>query len=336
MTAPLRVGVALPHSLHSGIGLPSWTMVRDLAVQLETSGFEALWVSDHYFIDLQRFGGPPGPGGQLDAMVLLPALAVATSRATLGTLVLAVGFRPPSVLAKAVASLDRLSEGRFELGLGTGWNEAEFSAAGLDFPRGSERLEELEEAIVLIRSMLARGKSTVGGRRFCVKDAPNLPRPRQANLPILVAAGGPRALRTTARVADGWNVAWRYSPRDYANKAAEFDRACGAEDRDPAGVRRSLGLLVLVGENQKDVNRRFVEWKRQAPWMVKNATLADISEQGLVGTPEQVLERIEDFRALGVTDLVLSFSPLPFGWSSAAGSDIVSQEILPAYRETRR
>lgn len=336
MIAPLRVGVALPHTLQSGIGLPSWSQVRDLAVQLETAGFGSLWVSDHFFTDLERFGGPPGRESQLDAMVLLPALAVATRRVTLGTLVLAVGFRPPSVLAKAAASLDRLSGGRFELGLGAGWNEPEFVAAGLEFPKGSERLAGLEEAIVLIRSMLSDGRSTVDGPRFHVENAPNLPPADQAALPILVAAGGPQALRTVARVADAWNVAWRFSPNSYATKAAEFERACGEVGRDPAEVRRSLGLVALVGESRADLTRRFEEWKRQAPWLVKDASLAEVAKHGLVGTPPQVLERIEVFRELGVTDLVLSFSPLPFGWSSAAGWDIVAERILPAFREASR
>lgn len=332
----MRVGVALPHSEHSGIGLPTWPHLRDLAVQLETRGFDALWVSDHYFTDLELLGGPPGPGSQLDAMVLLPALAVATRRVTLGPLVLAVGFRPPSVLAKAVASLDRLSEGRFVLGLGAGWHQAEYVAAGLDFPPPRDRLAELEEAVNLIREMVSQPQATVTGSRFSVDDASNLPRAVQARVPILLAAGGPRALRTVARAADAWNVAWRYSPESYAAKAAEFERACEEVGRDPSQVRRSLGLVALVGENEGDVRRRFEEWRQKAPWLVQDLSPADMAERGLVGTAEQVRERIEEYRALGVTDLVLSFSPLPFGWSSSAGWDIVAEEILPAYRNTSR
>lgn len=225
MTAPLRVGVALPHGVHSGIGLPPWPDLKELAGQLETAGFGAFWVSDHYYTDLGTLGGSAGPGSQLDAMVLLPALAVATRRATLGTLVLAVGFRPPSVLAKAAASLDRLSEGRFELGLGAGWHQPEFIAAGLPYPPAPERLAQLEEAVDLIRSMVAESRATVHGPRFGVDAAPNLPQPAQAALPILLAASGTRALRTVARKADAWNVAWRYSPEAYAAKAAEFEQA---------------------------------------------------------------------------------------------------------------
>ena len=326
----MRVGVALPHSVHSGIGLPAWPYLEDLAIQLETAGFDALWVSDHYFTDPVVLGGPPGAGSQLDAMVLLPALAVVTRRVTLGTLVLAVGFRPPSVLAKAVASLDRLSGGRFALGLGAGWHRAEYLAAGLEFPPGLDRLAELEEAVTLIRAMVANPRATVKGRRLRGDDAPNLPPAEQAAVPILVAAGGRRALRTVARTADAWNVAWRYSPESYAAKAAEFERACAEVGRDSGQVRRSLGLVTLVGENQSDLSRRFEEWRRQAPWLIQNASLADVADRGLVGTPQQVRERIEEFRAVGVTDLVLSFSSLPFGWCSAAGWDIVAEEILPA------
>jgi alkanesulfonate monooxygenase SsuD/methylene tetrahydromethanopterin reductase-like flavin-dependent oxidoreductase (luciferase family) len=311
----------------------AWPQLRDLAVQLETVGFDALWASDHYFTDLELLGGPAEVGSQLDAMVLLPALAVATRRATLGTLVLAVGFRPPSVLAKAVASLDRLSAGRFVLGLGAGWHRAEYGAAGLDFPTPRERLAELEEAVSVIREMVSKPRATVTGRRFRVENAPNLPQAVQPVVPVLLAASGPRALRTVAATADIWNVAWRYSPKTYADKAEEFERACEEVGRESREVRKSLGLVALVGENERDVHRRFEEWRRQAPWLIQNDSPAAVADRALVGTPEQVIERIEQFKTLGVTDLVLSFSPLPFGWSSAAGWDIVAEEILPAYRQ---
>lgn len=324
----MQVGVALPHGLHSG-GVPPWPRLRDLAVTLEKVGFDAFWVSDHYFLDLQLLGGPPGTGGQLDAMVVLSALAQATHRATLGTLVLAVGFRPPSVLAKAVASLDRLSAGRFVLGLGAGGHQAEYVAAGLEFPAPQDRLVELEEAVILIREMTSHQRAAVTGQRFRVSGAPNLPQAVQAAVPILVAGGGPQALRTVARSADVWNVSGRYSPERYAGEKAEFERACEEVGRDPDTVRKSLGLVALVGENERDVGRRFEEWRHQAPWLVQNASPADVARYGLVGTPQQVEERVGEFRALGVTDLVLSFSPLMFGWCSVAGWDIVAQELLP-------
>jgi alkanesulfonate monooxygenase SsuD/methylene tetrahydromethanopterin reductase-like flavin-dependent oxidoreductase (luciferase family) len=115
--------------------------------------------------------------------------------------------------------------------------------------------------------------------------------------------------------------------------AAEFERACAEVSRNPEDVRKSVGLVALVGENHDDLVRRFREWQRQAPSLVGGRTLAEVAENGLVGTPPQVMERIEEYRELGVTDLVLSFAPFPFGWCSAAGWDIVAQEILPAFKE---
>lgn len=336
MTQPLRIGVALPHSFRNGVGRASWPELRDLAVELETSGFESLWVSDHYFTDLEHRGGPPGAATQLDAMVLLPALAVVTERVRLGTLVLAVGFRYPSVLAKAAASLDRLSDGRFELGLGAGWHAPEYEAAGLELPSGSERLAQLEEAITIIREMTSDERAVADGPHVQVRHVPNLPRPRQSPLPVLVAAFGVKALRTAARTADAWNVAWRYSPDTYAQMVDGFEKACSEVNRDPSQVRKSLGLMALVGENQADLERRFEVWRDQAPWLIGDRSLREVAEQALVGTPDQVIDRIEQFRGLGVTDFVLSFSPLPFGWSSAAGWDIVATEILPAFQGTAR
>lgn len=332
MTSPLRIGVALPHVVSAVPGEPlRWEPLRDLAVRLEEAGFDSLWVSDHYFVE-----GPAGPRPQLDALVALPALATATARVTLGTLVLAVGFRRPSVLAKAAASLDRLSGGRFVLGLGAGWLEDEYRAAGLPFPHGSERLAELEEAVQLIRAMLTHETADFAGDRFTVRSAPNLPQPVPSDPPILIAAGGPQALRTVARTADVWNVAWRFSPADYAVKMRALEEASEEVGRDPGRIGRSVGLLTLVGENRADLEQRFDAWRGYAPWQVGDASLDDLTERGLVGTVEQVVERMEALRALGMTELVMNFAPLPFGWSSGAGWDIVAERILPLYREAPR
>ena len=332
----MRIGVALPHGVHNGRSLLSWAELEDLAVRLETAGFDSLWVSDHYFLDLASIGVPATVGSQLDAMVLLPALAVATKRVRLGTMVLSVGFRPASVLAKAVSSLDRLSNGRFVLGLGLGSDEAQYESAGLRFPPAPERMEQLEEAVILIREMTSHPRATVAGRHFRIDDAPNLPQATQATVPILVEGHEPGTKKIAARVADIWSLSGSYSPATYAGEAAEFERACEETDRNPDTVQRSLGLVALVGEDEDDLARRFEDWRRLAPGLVKDASPAEYANQGLVGTPGRVRERVEEFRALGVTDLVLSFSPLMFGWSSSAGWDIVAEELLPVYREASR
>lgn len=332
----MRIGVALPRSVHTGPGPWGWPELRDLAVRLEESGFDALWVSDDPLRDAASPGGPAAVEGRFDAMVLLSALAVATNRTQLGTLDLDVGLQPPAVLAKAVASLDRLSGGRFVLGLG-GWDEAEYQAAGLVVPSEVEQFERLHEAVVLVREMTTHPRATVAGRHYRVDDAPNLPQPTQPAVPILVTGLGRRAMRIAAQSADIWHVSGHHlSIGTYARRVAEFERACEEAGRDPEAVEKSLELVALVGVDEGDTAGRFEDWRRQAPRVVKGASPAAYAEHGLVGTAQQVLERIEQYRELGVTELALRFSPIPSGWSSSSGWDIVAQELLPVYREASR
>jgi alkanesulfonate monooxygenase SsuD/methylene tetrahydromethanopterin reductase-like flavin-dependent oxidoreductase (luciferase family) len=268
-------------------------------------------------------------------MVLLPALAAATHRVTLGTMDVAVGFRPPAVLAKAAASLDRLSAGRFVLGLGAGSDEAGYVAAGLDFPAIEDRMADLEEAAILIREMTSQSHATVTGPRFRVQNAPNLPQSTQQPVPILMSAGGPHGLRAAAGSADIWHLSGPFSPHGYAVEAARFDRACHDAGTDPHAVRRSLGLVALVGEDERDVRRRHADWRQQAPGQWGTSPEA-LRSRGLAGTPHQVGERIQEFVALGVSELVLSFAPIEFGWCSSAGWDIVATEVLPSFGQASR
>ncbi len=328
----MRIGVALPQRVDSGIGPPGWPRLRDLAVRLETAGYDGLWVSDRSFTDPEH---PSGTGGHLDSMVLLPALAAVTHRVTLGSMDVAIGFRPPAVLAKAAASLDRLSAGRFVLGLGAGSDGAGYVAAGLDFPALEERLAGLEEAAILIREMTSHSPATLTGPRFRVHDAPNLPQSVQQPVPILMSVGGPQGLRAAAGSADIWHLSGPFSPHSYAVEAARFDRACHDAGTDPHAVRRSLGLVALVGEDERDVRRRHSDWRQQAPGQSGTSPEA-LRSRGLAGTPHQVGERIQEFVALGVSELVLSFAPTEFGWCSSAGWDIVATEVLPSFGQASR
>ena len=149
----MRLGIALPHY---DISFPdqqpaTFDRVAGYAGRAESAGFHQLWVSDHFWLDLERYGGPAGRQGTPECWTTLSALAVRTSRVRLGSLVLAAGFRPPTLLAKMAATLDQLAGGRLDLGLGAGWNEAEFTENGLPFPRPGERLAMLEEALGVLR-----------------------------------------------------------------------------------------------------------------------------------------------------------------------------------------
>ena len=188
----MNLGIALPHY---DVSFPdqrpaTFDRVARYAELAESAGFHQLWVSDHFWLDLERYGGPAGRQGTPECWTMLSALAVLTSRARLGTLVLATGFRPPTLLAKMAATLDQLAGGRLDLGLGAGWNEAEFTENGLPFPRPGERLAMLEEALGVLRALLTDGApASFSGRWYHADQAPVVPGPVQKPRPPLWVGG---------------------------------------------------------------------------------------------------------------------------------------------------
>lgn len=312
----MRVGLALPHFDFSVPGedpLP-WSILADWARRAEALEFESLWVADHLFLDLARYGGPPGTFGSYDPLVVLAALARVTRQVRLGTLVLCTPLRPVTVLAKALSTLDVVSGGRLVAGLGAGWYEPELAAAGLASERPAARLAHLEEACEVLRGMFGGGPYSFAGARIRAVEARCRPRPLQRpHPPIWVGGRGDRLLGVVARQADGWNTAWTSTPGSYRERVAVLEAACEAAGRDPADVTRSLGLYTLVGEDRRDLQRRFDRLCRLSPPGVMEGQSLDEWRRGrLVGTVEEVREQAAEWGALGVNTLVLSVGALPF------------------------
>ena len=234
----MKVGLVLPIADDDGAGTPSWTRILELARRAEAGGIDSLWVFDHLVF---RFPDEP-ESGLHEAWTMLVALAAATERAELGTIVLATPFRPPAWTAKAVATADDISGGRLIVGLGAGWHEPEFTAFGYPF---DHRVGRFEEALVLIRRLLDGERVTLDGRWYQVADCVLLPPPRRAHVPILVASKGERMLRLTARHADAWNTAWFGVPDErWQSRLADLRAACDAEGRDPASLEVTVGLSL--------------------------------------------------------------------------------------------
>src|SRR5215218_3869781 len=213
-----------------------------------------------------HYGGPTERQGTPECWTMLSALAMRTSRVRLGTLVMAVGFRPPALLAKMAATLDQLAEGRLDLGLGAGWNEPEFTENGLPFPRPGERLAMLEESLGVLRALLTDSPTPASfqGRFYRVEQAPVIPGPVQRPRPPLWVGGkGDRLLGVVARAADGWNVVWSMTPEDYRERLGVLEAACRRAGRPPGEVRRSLGLSTLIGRDADDLVER---WRRLQAW----------------------------------------------------------------------
>ena len=334
----MRIGLALPHYDFSipGVSPVTFEAVADVAARAERLGFDGVWVSDHFFSTLERYGGGPEPRGSLEPLSTLAALAAATERVRLGTLVLSAGFRHPAVLAKAATAIDRVSGGRLELGLGAGWFAAEYEAFGLPFGTVGERFDLLEDTLGYLAALFGPEPASFEGDRFALREAFNHPRPAQEPRPPLLVGGkgGPRLLRLAARYADGWNTVWRWSPEAYAPAAEDARAACERADRDPSTFRLSLGLFTVVGESEADLAERYEHMGRVLPPGVAEATpLEALRVDGLVGTPEQVLERLSRFAEIGVDELVISPAPIWFALPDPSMLDLLAERVLPAARE---
>lgn len=238
----MKIGVALPHF---GNDVPVESVVA-IAVECERLGFDSVWVADHLVFDLEKYGGSPELVGSLEPLTTLSAIAAATDRVRLGTMVLCNEFRHPVQLAREVATLDLASGGRVELGLGAGWYEREFRLAGLPFPSPRARLERLGESVEILKRVFTGEPVSFTGRHYVLEDMIARPRPAQDPRPtIWVGAKGDRAMRLVANVADGWNAAWFQDVEAYAERAALLG---------DARVRRSIGQYAQ-GSSQEMADR---------------------------------------------------------------------------------
>jgi probable F420-dependent oxidoreductase len=334
----MRVGLALPHYDFSlpEPGPVTFERVAEQAVRAERLGFDSVWVSDHFFASLERYGGDGTRYGSLEPLTTLAALAPLTRRVRLGTLVLSAGFRHPAVLAKSATAIDRLSGGRLELGLGAGWFAGEYEAFGYGFDGTGARFGRLEETLEYLGALFGGEPASFRGRRFELREAYNRPSAVQLPRPPLLVGGkgGPRLLRIAARHADGWNAAWRWTVESYARRADAAREACEAAGRDPAGFRLSLGLFAVVGEDEADLARRYELMVDRLPAGTGGALgLETLRAECLAGTPEQVIERVAAFAAMGVSELVVSPAPVWFAMPDPSMLDLLAEAVLSALRE---
>lgn len=236
----MKIGAVMPIGEGEIAGrTATYPELREIARAAEDGGLDSIWVYDHL---LFRFAGQPTTGIH-EAWSMLAALAADTERAELGTLVMAVPFRNPAVLAKMAATVDEISGGRLILGIGAGWHEPEFDAFGIPF---DHRVSRFEEALEIIVPLLRTGHADFSGRYHAAHEAVLLPRgPRPEGPPILIAAKGPRMLRLAARHADAWNAAWFGDVSESRQRVGELRQALSDEGRDPASMSITAGINVV-------------------------------------------------------------------------------------------
>lgn len=290
----MRLGISLSPQV------TTWPDIALTAAAVERLGYDYLCTWDHLLSPL----GPPDQD-VFESWTLLAALAVATERVMVGTLVTANTFRHPALIAKMAVTLDHLSAGRCVLGIGAGWHHQEHVSHGIEFGGSARtRIEWLDEALTIIRGLID-GKTVTAskGERYSLDHVQHRPRPIQPHIPILVGGWGPSTLAVVARHADIWNA--KGSPEELSAKSDQLARQCEQLGRDPASVERSITCRMLIRSTRPAAGE---EWERV---LAKNGCDPSDEPDAWVGTPGDIATRLRSYARIGFSSLFVSV-PAPY------------------------
>ena len=297
----------------------SYDQLLRLARASGDAGYEAFFRSDHY-LAMDDVDGLPGP---TDAWITLAGLARETSRIRLGTLVTAATFRLPGVLAISVAQVDAMSGGRVELGIGTGWFEAEHRAYGIPFPPLQERFDRLEEQLAIVAGLWETpvgSRFSYSGRYYTLVDSPALPKPAQKPRPPVIIGGG--GARRTPALAARYAAEFNMPFASVEDAAAQFSRvrsACESAGRDPGSLIWSAAQVLCCGRDEAEMRRRAEAIGRDP---------AELRANGVAGTPAECVERIGRFAEIGASRLYLQTLDV----DDLDHIELVAAEVMPQVR----
>jgi F420-dependent oxidoreductase-like protein len=272
--------------VHAGLQNTTTDELRSLWRHIEDLGFDWISIWDHFYAaDLVT-------PTCLEAVAAHTALALETSRVRCGSLVYCAGYRHPAVLANAMATIDQLSGGRVDFGIGAGWAQPEYEAYGIPFPSAGTRLDILEEAVQCVRGLLRDEVTNFSGEHFTLTDARCEPKPTQAELPIWIGGGGEkRTLAIVARWADGWNVPF-VDPETFAHKRSVLASHCEQVGRSVDDIRCAVN--VGVAQDEEALTRQF-------------GAIAEVVRPGvLMGSPDQLVDRVGEYVAAGADQINLA------------------------------
>lgn len=303
----LRFGLRLPQEI------TDFGELRNLAQTAEGLGYHSLWLYDHFY----HFPSPDNLS-VLEPWTLMSAIAGATSRIRVGTMVLCNAYRPPALLAKMAATLDVLSGGRLELGYGAGWHQEEFTGYGYDFPSVATRIRQMEEALALMKTLWREEHATFDGKFYHLTGARCEPKPlQQPHPPITIGGGGEKMLlRAVARHADIWNYFPLALP-EYERKVQILEQHCADIGRDPKSLQRSLMIPTLTAWREKEVRDQLELAERKGYMWVHMGNYVQ-------GTPDIVVPRYLDYVRRGVSFFIIQ---LPDG-RDVKQIEYVAKEII--------
>ena len=300
--------------IHTGPQDLSMEELTRIWTRADEAGFHWISVWDHFYANPLR----SREDSCFEGVAAMAALAAKTQRVRVGCLVFCSRYRPPGVLAKAAVTIDHLSGGRAELGIGAGWFEQEFRDFGYGFPPLRERLDHLEETLQVVRSLLREPVTNFEGVYHTLHGAVCGPKPVNPQLPIWVGGRGARRTpRLAARFADGFNVPYP-SPQLFAERVATLERYCEEEGRDPASITRSVNVGFYMSADAASAERKPSE---------RSAFAQAVGGGALVGAPAQAIDAIGEFERAGAQGLNIAFRP-PVDWDAF---EAFIEEVLPVF-----
>lgn len=278
---------------------------RILAQHAETTGWDGIWLADHFLPEEDALIPVH------ESWITLAALARDIPRVRLGTLVTGNTYRHPAVLANMVATLDNLADGRVVLGLGAGWQQNEHDAYGIEYGTVSSRLDMLEEACQVLRGLFQNDYFNFDGQHYQLKNAPLEPKPQQAKIPLMIGGGGEqRTLKIAAQYADEWNV-WG-DAQILRHKMNILDQHCESAGRDPHEIERSAVALLFLSENEKYLNK---------------IRAAELASPAIIGNVNEVIEIVSTLKEIGVKELIIP----DFTLGTLIGADAVKQDLMEKF-----
>lgn len=283
----------------------------DRAELAERLGYHSMWLVDHFW----TFGLPDLD--LLEAIPMMSAIAARTERLRVGTLVLCNSFRNPALLAKSLTTIDHISNGRLEVGLGSGWMEQEYRAYGYEFPSIGTRLRQLEESLQILKAMFTENRASFKGRYYTVAEAPNNPKPVQKpHPPILIGGAGEKMmLRLVAKYADRWNCPAGY--RDFKKTLGVLHEHCHAIGRDPKEITISEQVMICIGADKAEADQKWEMAKGRRPF----------SFTAIKGTPDEVVKQLRERVSWGITMFTMTFADL----APPQTVELFAREVMPAF-----
>jgi len=299
----VKFGVALISMSPQDICRGNYEILKKVAVEAEKLGFDSFWLNDHLFTF------PQSPTPFLECWTTLSALASETKEIRLGTLATCASFRWPSLLAKMASTLDVISGGRLELGIGAGWYEAEYKAYGIPFPPTETRIKKLEETVRILKDMWTKEKTTFHGKYYHLENAICSPKPVQKpHPPIWICGGGEKlTLRVVAKYGDGCNFS-DVTSEEYERKLNVLKKHCLKVGRNIETIQKSIASCVFIADSKQEAKRTALRVKIATPLRtVQEMSFEDFVEPHIFGTPKLCIRKIKQYMNVGVEYFMLCF-----------------------------